>query len=293
MIRWYSHLVLTLIAIVTLAACGASSRTAVVDRVADANSSALTAEAEQLAVADTTLTATKEPTPVPTPAPTELPTPTPTAIPCYVEADDFLKELNDVVREWNDASILAQNTPRLMLSSHIDQLQNLRRKVVDLSPPSCAVVIRDQYVDYMQVEIDGLLSFLRDGNTLKATNLLGLATYLADEARRIATDLGNGDSIPGSPLRIHSVQYVLNSETDGSVTADLRDFGASFPNMFWPTPVSHEFLAPPGFPLSIKASSDKDGSVVCEIWVDGNLIDRNEVTLAEEQVVCSGVVPEE
>lgn len=293
MIRWQSQILLFLIAMITLAGCGATSRTSVVNNVADDNSSALTAEVEQTVIADTIPTTTQEPIPVPTPTPTELPTPTPTAIPCHVEADEFLKELDGVVREWNDASILARNTPRLMLSSQIDQLQSIRRKVIDLSPPSCAVVIRDQYVDYMQVEIDGLLSFLRHGNTLKTTNLLGLATWLADEAKRIATDLENGASIPGSPLRIHSVQYVLNSETDGSVTADLRDFGASFPNMFWPTPVRHEFLAPPGFPLSVEASSNKDGSVVCEIWVDGNLIDRNEVTLAEEQVVCSGVVPEE
>lgn len=293
MMRWHSHILLLLIATVTLAGCAASSRTSVENSVAGADSYALTAEAEQRIVVETTPAATEEPTSVPTPTPTELPTPTPTAIPCSVQADEFLKELNDVVREWNDASILARNTQRLVLSSRIERLQDIRRKAIDLLPPPCAVVVRDQYANYMQVEIDGLMSFLQHGNSLESANLLGLATWLGDEAKRIATDLENGASIPGSPLRIHSVQYVLNSETDGSVTADLRDFGASFPNMFWPTPVSHEFLAPPGFPLSIKASSNKDGSVVCEIWVDGNLIDRNEVTLAEEQVVCSGVVPEE
>ena len=165
MTRWHSHILLLLIASITLAACGATNRTSVENSVADADSSALTAEAEQPVIVDTTPTATKEPTPVPTPTPTELLTPTPTAIPCHVEADDFLKELDDVVQESNDASILARNTQRLVLSSRIERLQDIRRKAIDLLPPPCAVVVRDQYANYMQVEIDGLMSFLQHGNS--------------------------------------------------------------------------------------------------------------------------------
>jgi len=321
MIRWHNHLLLLLIATVTLAGCGASSRTSVENSVADADSSALTAEAEQPVVVDITPTATKEPTPVPTPTPTELPTPTPTAIPCHVEADDFLKELDGVVREWNDASTLARSTTQqLALTAQIDRLQSIRRKTADLSPPPCAKTVRDRYVGYMQVEIDGLLRFLRQGDSSEAANLLGLAEWLGIDAKRVVTDFAQGAAVPDGSVSLHSVEYVVQSSTltfvpvgfkdlgvnykcvlsssilscrGGSTAAGFDDFEGRLPRLSWSLPATYEFLAPPGFPLSIVAVSEQQGDLTCEIWVDGTLVDRNESSLAEDQVVCSGVVPKE
>lgn len=320
MTRWHGYIFLMLIAIVTCAACGASSRTATVDRVVDANSSALTSAAEQLAVADTTPTATKEPTPVHTTAPTELPTPTPTALPCHVEADDFLKELEAVAREWNDASILARSTTeQLALTAQVDRLQSIRRKTADLSSPPCAMAIRDRYVGYMQVEIDGFLHFLRQGNSSEAANLLGLAEWLGIDAKRVVTDFTQGGTPPDGSVSLHSVEYVVQSSTlaevpvgfkdlgvnykcllsgllscrGGSTATNFGDFESRVPRLSFSLPAKYEFLAPPGFPLSIVAVSGKQGDLTCEIWVDGTLLDRNESSSTEDQVVCSGVVPEE
>jgi len=94
---------------------------------------------------------------VPTQAPTQPPLPTPT---CAMQAAPFLKEIDPLAREWDDAVTLANSTPRASLSNQIEKLQALRRKVEALDAPECAAAVKAYLVDTMDAMTRGFIAFL-------------------------------------------------------------------------------------------------------------------------------------
>jgi hypothetical protein len=81
-------------------------------------------------------------------------------VPCSVQAETFIVEVQALVDDWDDANQLASSTSRMALSPVIGQLQQLRREVADLETPECAMKVRNHLLDYMDNTIDGYLAFM-------------------------------------------------------------------------------------------------------------------------------------
>jgi hypothetical protein len=113
------------------------------------------------------------------------PTPTnthvPTAEPCYIQAGEFITELEAYFDEWDDANAIANNTARVSLGPAVSELQEIRRNVSELSPPICAVKVHTTLINYMDKIIDGFLSFMADESDYKVSKLLSEANDLFDE----------------------------------------------------------------------------------------------------------------
>src|SRR5512135_2847227 len=86
-------------------------------------------------------------------------TPTSTADPC--EAKDMMATVTDfdkLSREFNDAFVLAQNTPAAQLSPVITDMQRIRREAQDYAAPSCLSLLKQHQLNFMNAAIDAALS---------------------------------------------------------------------------------------------------------------------------------------
>ena len=87
--------------------------------------------------------------------------PTPTPDPCSpTEIDKYLDAIRDVSRRFDDASMLANNTPRMSLPPVISDMQVIRRQAEDLKVPDCAATAKGVLVRYMNAVIDAFTAFL-------------------------------------------------------------------------------------------------------------------------------------
>ena len=91
---------------------------------------------------------------------TATPTPVPTAEACSVQAKTFVEETELFFAEWDDTNKLAGSTARMSLAPVIAQLQDIRRRVEDVTYPQCASGVRQLMLDYMDGTIEGYLAFL-------------------------------------------------------------------------------------------------------------------------------------
>lgn len=107
----------------------------------------------------------------PTPTYTVEATVTLTPDPCLGFAlGESVKPINDLQREFDDASALAANLPREQLSDVITNLQRIRRAAEDINPPTCLTVLKSYQIIHMNAVIDTLLAFVggADNATLNA-----------------------------------------------------------------------------------------------------------------------------
>ena len=131
---------------------------------------------------------------------------TPTPDPCSVEnIGAEVEKIHKVMREFDDASSLASNTPSQQLSPAIAEMQRIRREAEDLKVPVCLETLKHLQLNHMETVIDTMLAFYAGSNPeivnagiLKArqeyelymvelANLLGLTpvpapTQLVDES---------------------------------------------------------------------------------------------------------------
>lgn len=138
-------------------------------------------------------TPTKTVTTTPTTAPVSTATITPTPDPCAPE--NIAKEAEKVhklMREFDDASLLASNTPLEQLNPTIANLQRIRREAEDLQVPTCLFTLKQYQLAHMNTVVNTMLGFLsgadseslnqgialarqqHDQYTLELANLLGL-----------------------------------------------------------------------------------------------------------------------
>jgi len=97
------------------------------------------------------------------PAPTAVPTNTPD--PCGVEAlPGEIDKVHKHMREFDDASLLAANTPRDQLTLVISDMQRIRRGAEDQIVPSCLATLKQVQLVYMKTVIETLVSFLGGPN---------------------------------------------------------------------------------------------------------------------------------
>ena len=68
--------------------------------------------------------------------------------------------LNDLMREFDDASQLASNTPAQQLPDVISNLQRIRRGAEDTQIPSCLGQLKTHQLNHMNLMIQTLIAFV-------------------------------------------------------------------------------------------------------------------------------------
>jgi hypothetical protein len=117
-------------------------------------------------------------------------TPTPT---CAQYVALYAAQAQPLVREWHDAIALAEQTPRLALSTQIARLQEIRQRSQGLTAVGCATTAQAALDDSMRHTIDGYLAFLgQRPQSEVAARFRDAATAMEvyrDELRRAAAEV--------------------------------------------------------------------------------------------------------
>lgn len=71
-----------------------------------------------------------------------------------------IKKINDLIREFDDITYVANLTDQKLLTQPIIQLQTVRRNTENLNPPSCLLELRKHAVNYMNMVINYLAHFM-------------------------------------------------------------------------------------------------------------------------------------
>ena len=195
-----------------------------------------------------------DPTPIVTftTAPVSITTSTSTPDPCAPEnIAREAEKVHKLMREFDDAALLASNTPLDQLNPTIANLQRIRRDAEDLPTPICLATLKQYQLAHMNTVINTMLGFLSGANpellnqsiaqarqqhdqyTLELANLLGmtvvaeLATSSPPQTPAVLltpTFAGLYITNPG-PTNINlRAQPALNAESLGSLNV-----GASAP----------------------------------------------------------------
>lgn len=69
------------------------------------------------------------------------------------------RQLEDVLRRWQDLEQLASSTPRFQLAMVLRDMQAVKRQVADMPLPACVEPGRDFLFQMMVHRIDGIISF--------------------------------------------------------------------------------------------------------------------------------------
>ena len=87
--------------------------------------------------------------------------PTSTLDLCAVEnLSGSIKDVNDLMREFDDRSKLAANVSREKLPELISEMQRIRRSAEDHAVPSCLATLKVHQLSHMNIVIDTLIAFL-------------------------------------------------------------------------------------------------------------------------------------
>lgn len=89
----------------------------------------------------------------------DTPTVTNTPDPCSTERiADTITRFDRLSREFNDAFVLAQNTPAAQLSDNITELQRIRRAAEDFMIPVCLDELKGLQLGFMNSAIDATIT---------------------------------------------------------------------------------------------------------------------------------------
>jgi hypothetical protein len=92
---------------------------------------------------------------------TQSPIETATPDPCSSEnLPDTIQVVNELTREFDDASQLASNLPAPQLPDIISNMQRIRRAAEDLEAPACLTTLKTHQLNHMNGMIQTLLSFV-------------------------------------------------------------------------------------------------------------------------------------
>ena len=130
---------------------------------------------------------------------------TTTPDPCLAaNMNQTVEPVNDLQREFNDASELAANLPREQLQPSIADMQRIRRAAEDQVVPACLDTLKTHQLAHMNAVIDTLLAFVGgadvsvlnqgmaearnqyDSFTFEMARLLGVTLVPATEAATAA-----------------------------------------------------------------------------------------------------------
>jgi hypothetical protein len=89
------------------------------------------------------------------------PTTNPEEDPCSTQnLSGTVQPINDLMREFEDASQLASNLPAQQLPAVISNLQRIRRDVEDVQIPACLATLKTHELNHMNQMIQTLLAFV-------------------------------------------------------------------------------------------------------------------------------------
>lgn len=120
------------------------------------------------------------------PAATQVETPVP---PIASQAEDpcslqnlpvTVQPINDLMREFEDASQLASNLPAQQLPQLISNLQRIRRGAEDAQIPACLTTLKTHQLNHMNLMIQTLLAFVGGATQEELTNGLEMARQERD-----------------------------------------------------------------------------------------------------------------
>ncbi|MCL4528551.1 MAG: hypothetical protein M1282_03965 [Chloroflexi bacterium] len=113
---------------------------------------------------------------------TVAPTLTATPDPCAAaNLSASVKKVNDLQREFDDASQLASNLSRDQLPDSIASLQRIRRASEDLEVPSCLDTLKTYQLDHMNTVIQTLLAFVGGADQKSLTDGIARARQEHDQ----------------------------------------------------------------------------------------------------------------
>lgn len=79
---------------------------------------------------------------------------------CATEVELYRDHMRSLIDEWQDATELANNAPRIALSPHIATLQEIRRRAKEIQPDRCLALAHLNLVLLMDETIAGYIAFL-------------------------------------------------------------------------------------------------------------------------------------
>ena len=96
---------------------------------------------------------------------------TQTADPCSsANMSASIKPVNDLQREFDDASLLASNVSREQLQALISEMQRIRRAAQDQAVPSCLATLKSHQLAHMKTVIDTMIAFVGGADTSTLNN---------------------------------------------------------------------------------------------------------------------------
>jgi len=109
--------------------------------------------------------------------------------------------LNDLMREFDDASQLASNLPVQQLPEAISSLQRIRRETEDAQIPACLATLKTHQLNHMNLMIQTLLAFVSGAEQAKLNNGLEMARkehdlYSLEVVRLLGVTLASITSTP-------------------------------------------------------------------------------------------------
>ena len=157
--------------------------------------------------------------------------------------------MHKIMREFDDAALLASNTPLDQLTPSIADLQRIRRSAEDQPTPACLNALKQYQLAHMNIVINTMLGFLsntemevlnqgialarqqHDQYTLELANLLGLTVVAAPTATPAqGTPEAGATSAPVTLVVTNSGQTMVHLRNQPDLTGSIigfLDFGAS------------------------------------------------------------------
>ena len=86
-----------------------------------------------------------------------------------------VQPLNDLMREFDDASRLASNIPVAQLPNVVSNLQRIRRDTQDVQIPACLAELKTHELNHMELMIQTLIAFLGGANQETLSSGLDMA----------------------------------------------------------------------------------------------------------------------
>ena len=227
-------------------------------------------------IADIASSPTSPPTATPPPTSTPLPTP----IPCPKQIAEFMQEAQEIIQQFDDANALAGKTPRVALAQPVGRLQDTRRQVDKIQANDCAKHLKRHLGLYMDSVIMAYLAFMGQARDTEVSTMMDEARYLRDDLVAAIDIVASGDEA----ATLHTVKYKAESVNMISVDYEVLSKTRA---AFVPSPWEGTYLFAGSREPELKVS-DQQGylGVVCELWIDDKLIDRETTTQHGETAIC-------
>ncbi|MBN2502287.1 MAG: hypothetical protein JXB38_16000 [Anaerolineales bacterium] len=130
-----------------------------------------------------TITSTSTPSQTATITPTETVTPTATEELCNMMGMfDAQSELIDKFDEFNEATTIARNTPKINLAGPVSNMVDIKNETKDIEVPFCMIDSRVLLVSAMEQMIDAFVAFMGDESDDVVAGLIFEANSAFEEA---------------------------------------------------------------------------------------------------------------